>query len=204
MSNRPNPDALRIDDLGARLSEREWIDLARSGDPVAERRLYEAHVDRVYRLAFRMTGSDDLAQDFTQETFVRAFDRLGQFRGDAAFATWLHAIAVRVVLNAMRKVKRLRRRETELNEAAHSTDRRGSWSGGAGSDPILRARLVEAIDRLPERYRLAFVMHDVEGYTHEEIGEAMGVETGTSKSLVSRARSKLREALHPFAGEWAR
>ena len=178
------------------MSERRLVDRVLAGDATAERELYDAHVDRIYRLAFRMTGSDDLAQDFTQEAFLRAFDRLDQFRGDAALGTWLHAIAVRVVLNGMRKVKRFRQREMDLNDSILPAN------PAPRAEPDVRARLERAIDDLPERYRLTFVMHDVEGYTHREIADALGVETGTSKSLLSRARARLREALADFAEEW--
>jgi RNA polymerase sigma-70 factor, ECF subfamily len=178
------------------VDERDLIARVRAGDGAAERALYDAHVDRVYRLAYRLAGDDELARDFTQETFIRAFEKLDGFRGDAALSTWLHAIATSVVLNGLRKVKRFRRRETDL-EAADGV------SGGArAAEPDLKVRLRTAIDGLPEKYRLVFVMHDVEGYTHEEIGAALGVETGTSKAQLSRARAKLRDALSDFAGEW--
>ena len=88
------------------MDESQLIARVRAGDSAAERALYDAHVDRVYRLAFRLAGDDALAQDFTQETFIRAFDRLGSFRGEAAFSTWLHTITTTVVLNGLRKVKR--------------------------------------------------------------------------------------------------
>jgi len=178
------------------VDEREVIARVRAGDGAAERALYEAHVDRVYRLAYRLTGDDDLARDYTQETFIRAFERLASFRGEAALSTWLHSIATSVVLNGLRKVKRFRGRETDLERADGVTGARRS------AEPDLKDRLHHAIDELPERYRLVFVMHDVEGYTHEEIGAALGVETGTSKAQLSRARAKLREALADFAGEW--
>jgi RNA polymerase sigma-70 factor (ECF subfamily) len=178
------------------VDEREVIARVRAGDGAAERALYEAHVDRVYRLAYRMAGDDELARDFTQETFIRAFERLDSFRGEAALSTWLHAIATSVVLNGLRKRKRARDRETDL-EAAD-----GVAGAGRAAEPDLKDRLHRAIDDLPERYRLVFVMHDVEGYTHEEIGAALGVETGTSKAQLSRARAKLRAALSDFAGEW--
>ena len=178
------------------MDESQLIARVRAGDSAAERTLYDAHVDRVYRLAFRLAGDDALAQDFTQETFIRAFDRLGSFRGDAAFSTWLHTITTTVVLNGLRKVKRLRQRETDIDDAqALGVTRREA-------EPDLKARLMRAIDELPEGYRTVFVMHDVEGYTHEEIGAALGVATGTSKAQLSRARAKLRVALSDFAGEW--
>lgn len=179
------------------MDERELIDRVRAGDTVAERALYDRHVDRVYRLAFRMAGDGDLAQEFTQDTFVRAFDKIGEFRGEAAFSTWLHTVATSVILNGLRKVKRLRTRETDLEDAHHVASARQE------ADPDLKQRLQVAIDALPTHYRLVFVMHDVEGYTHEEIGGALGVETGTSKAQLSRARAKLREALKDFAPRWA-
>ena len=178
------------------MDETQLIARVRAGESDAARALYDAHVDRVYRLAFRLAGDDALAQDFTQETFIRAFDRLGSFRGDAAFSTWLHTITTTVVLNGLRKVKRLRQRETDIDDAqAIGVIKRDS-------EPDLKMRLTKAIDELPEGYRTVFVMHDVEGYTHEEIGAALGVETGTSKAQLSRARAKLRVALADFAGEW--
>lgn len=99
------------------MGSNQLVAQARAGDPAAERALFEAHVDRVYRLAFRMTGDTDLAEDRTQETFRRAFAKLEEFRGDAALSTWLHAITTRVVLNGLRKVRRLRQRETALDAA---------------------------------------------------------------------------------------
>jgi RNA polymerase sigma-70 factor (ECF subfamily) len=167
------------------------------GDPAAERSLYEAHVDRVYRLTYRMTGDDDLAQEFTQETFIRAFDRLKQFRGDAALSTWLHSIAVSVVDVSLKKVKRLHKRQVDLKETGEMA------RYPVEAEPDLKERLAAAIDELPLGYRTVFVMHDVEGYKHEEIATALGVSSGTSKAQLSRARAKLRKALADFAEEWA-
>ena len=179
------------------MDERDLINRVRAGDGIAERALYDAHVDRVYRLAYRLAGNDALAQDFTQETFIRAFERLDTFRGDSALSTWLHAITTTVVLNGLRKVKRFRQRETDLEAADAVT------GGQREAEPDLKTRLRRAIDALPHGYRTVFVMHDIEGYTHEEIGVALGVETGTSKAQLSRARAKLRVALADFAGESA-
>ena len=180
------------------MDDRELIARVRAGDPAAERALYDAHVDRVYRLSYRMAGDDDLARDFTQETFIRAFEKLDTFRGESALSTWLHSIATSVALNGLRKVKRFRKREADLEEA-------DGMSGGAPrAEPDLKRRLAAAIDGLPEGYRTVFLLHDVEGYTHEEIGAALDIETGTSKAQLSRARAKLRDALADFAGEWIR
>lgn len=180
------------------VNDTELIQGVLRGDPAAERALYDAHVDRVYRLAFRMTGDDDLAQEYTQETFIRVFQRLKDFRGDSALATWVHSIAVSIVLNGLRKVKRFRQREVDYDEAPELSVE------PPNTEPKIRQRLRTAIDALSERYRLVFLMHDVEGFTHEEIGSALSVAVGTSKATLFRARAKLREQLGDLAKEYAR
>jgi RNA polymerase sigma-70 factor, ECF subfamily len=178
------------------VDDRELIARVRAGDGAAERALYEAHVDRVYRLAYRLAGDDELAREFTQDTFVRAFERLDTFRGEAKLSTWLYAIATSVVLNGLRKVRRFRQREADLELAT------AVRTPGRTAEPDLKRELARAIDDLSPGYRAVFVMHDVEGYTHEEIGAALGIESGTSKAQLSRARAKLRQSLAAFAGEW--
>lgn len=178
------------------MSENELVARAAGGDEAAQRDLYDAHVDRVYRLACRLAGDDELARDFTQETFIRAFDRLPSFRRESSFGTWLYTIAMSVALNGLRSVRRLRTREVAI-ESAESLG-----SSPRGADPDLRDRLYRAIDELPTGYRTVFLMHDVEGYTHEEIGGALGITAGTSKAQLFRARARLREALADFAGAW--
>jgi RNA polymerase sigma-70 factor (ECF subfamily) len=165
------------------------VERAREGDGRAFRTLYDMNVDRIYRLAYRMAGEEDLAMDFTQEAFVRAYQRLDQFRGDAAFSTWLHSITVSVALNGLRKVDRHRKRERPLEDAARSVPRAKS------TDPGVRERIEGAVDDLPEIYRTVFLMHDLEGFSHGEIAETLGVAEGTSKARLSRARAKLRESL---------
>jgi len=185
-------------ELGGSLDDAELVARVMEGDERAERALYDAHVDRVFRLAYRMAGDEGLAREFTQDTFVRVFDRIGQFRGEAALGTWIGAVAGTVVLNGLRRVKRIREREVELDEV-------GAVSGGSRrAEPDLKERLRHAIDALPDKYRAVFVMHDVEGYTHDEIAETLGMRPGTSKAQLFRARAKLRESLAAFAGEWAR
>lgn len=178
------------------VSERQLIAGVIAGDRTAGRALYETHAPRVYRLVFRIADDEELARDCTQEAFIRAFERLGDFRGDSAFGTWLHRIAVTVTLNAMRKRKRWWKRETSL-EAAEEVH-----AAPAKADPDLRDRLRAAIDALPEIYRLVVLMHDVEEYTHVEIAGALGIPVGTSKARLSAARAKLRKALADFAEEW--
>ena len=168
------------------VTEHQLIDGALQGDPTAERAIYDRHVDRIYRLAYRLTGDEALAQEFTQDTFVRAFERLDGFRRESALGTWLYAIARSVIYNGLRKVRRRQSRHVGLEEI----------------QPDLKKRLREAIDGLPIGYKTVFVMHEIEGYTHDEIAETLGVQTGTSKAQLSRARARLREELAEFAEEW--
>lgn len=181
------------------MSEQTLIERVLDGDEAAARQLYDDHVDRVYRLCYRMAGDEELAREFTQETFIRAFGRLEQFRGDAALSTWLYSITRTVTLNGLRKVKRTRTREVEMDELSTlpAAPRRPR------SEPDLKDRLHAAIDRLPDIYRMVFVMHDVEGYTHDEIGSSLEVATGTSKARLHRARRMLQDELSDFAEEFA-
>lgn len=180
------------------MSEQELVDRARKGDEEAFRALYDRNVDRVYRLAYRFAGEDALARDFTQEAFLRAWTRLGQFRGDAAFSTWLHSIAVSVSLNGLRKIDRHRTRERSLEDAGPF-----STPGRAGrAEPDLKEHIREAVDGLSEIYRTVFLMHDLEGYSHREIAATLDVAEGTSKARLSRARAKLRSALGDIAEEY--
>jgi RNA polymerase sigma-70 factor (ECF subfamily) len=179
------------------LKELELVERARAGDQVAFRALYEASVERIFRLTYRMAGDEDLARDFTQETFLRAWQRLDQFRGDAAFSTWLHSIAVSVSLNGLRKIDRHRKRERSLEDAAPVA------SGSRRIDGQARDRLKGAVDALPEMYRVVFLMHDLEGYSHGEIAQALGVAEGTSKARLFRARRRLRESLGEAMQEYA-
>lgn len=178
------------------MDDRKLVQRVKDGDPAAERALYDAHVDRVYGLAYRMTGDETLARDLTQDAFVRAFDRIDSFRGDSALSTWLHTVTTSVVLNGLRKVRRIREREADLDYA------RGTAQQDQRAEPDLRDRLHAAIAGLPDGYRKVFVMHDVEGYTHQEIARALGVAEGTSKAQLSRARAKLRVELADYAEEW--
>src|SRR5687767_7457076 len=195
ISPKPMPRAATLRDESVPPDERALIARVLDGDRVAGRQLYEAHAPRVHRLVYRICGDAELAQDFTQDAFVRAFDQLGNFRGEAAFGTWLHRIAVTVTLNGMRKVRRLRERETPLDDEA------GLGTVSHRADPDLRSRIAAAIDALPEGTRLTLIMHDIEGYTHAEIAESLGIAEGTSKSRLFDARGRLRQALAAFVKE---
>jgi RNA polymerase sigma-70 factor (ECF subfamily) len=166
--------------------------LAAGGDRRAFERLYRAHVQRVYSLCARMCGDRRRAEELTQDVFVRAWEKLTLFRGESAFSTWLHRLAVNVVLNA---------RKSEGRERSRIEDDDGEGDGVAGL-PAPTARhhaerldLEAAIAGLPPGARRVFVLHDVEGYKHEEIAEMLGVTAGGSKAQLHRARMLLREAL---------
>lgn len=177
-------------------NEQTLITQVLDGDRGAARTLYEAHVHRVHRLVFRLCGDEDLTHDLTQDVFIRAFDQLSRFRGEAAFSTWIHRIAVSVTLNALRKVRRLRTRELSLEGASHVPD-----ETSAPSDPELRERLTRAIEALPAGARASVILHDIEGYTHVEIAAMLGIAVGTSKARLFDARVKLRQALADYARE---
>ena len=169
------------------MSEAQLIRSAGDGDAQAVRALYERYAPRVYAVVRRIDGDDDLAQDYAQEAWIRAIRALPTFRGDARFSTWLHRIAVNAALQAIRRTETLSRREAPMPESVPV--------GPRVADTLLQHRLEAALDRLPEGMREVLILHDVEGYTHEEIGEVLGVATGTSKSQLFKARAKMRSLL---------
>lgn len=179
------------------MQERELVEQVLMGDKAAQRTFYDNHVDQIYRLAYRMTGDEASALDCTQNTFIQLFDKLGTFRGEAALSTWVHAVAVSIILQWRRKTQRLRRREVAM-EAAEESSVPSSVFDGIVDEAIRRA-----IAALASRYRVVVVMHDIEGYTHEEIGAALGIAPGTSKVRLSRARKQLKHALAGYAGDLA-
>ena len=173
------------------MNETQLIAQVIAGDRLAGRALYDMHASRVYSLAYRLSGDAEKAREFTQDTFIRAFSRLQQFRGDAAFSTWLHRIVVTVVSNARRSEIRFAR-EVALDEA-HSIE-----VTAPEADPDLKECITRAVENLSEAYRTTLVMHDIEGYTHAEIAGILGVPEGTCKSRLSAARAQLREDLAAF------
>jgi RNA polymerase sigma-70 factor (ECF subfamily) len=183
----------------ARVNESDLIARVLAGDRIAARELYDAHVGRVHRLAYRLTGDVQTAHEVTQDTFVKALSQLDRFRGDAALSTWLHRITVSIALNAVRRTKRLHGREAPIEDAESHV---ATWGNpGDGIDPVVRDRLHTAIDALPDIYRTTLIMHEFEGYSHTEIAEALGVAVGTCKSRLFIARAQLRAALRDLEGE---
>lgn len=171
------------------MDDSELIAGARAGDRMAARRLYDRHAPRVYRLIYRSVGDEELAREYTQDTFVKVFQRLDQYRGESAFSTWLHSVAMSMLFTGLRRLKRVRARELELSTAVTLPSR------DEATDPHLRERLQSELERLPPRLRIPIVLHDVEGYTHREIGQMLDIPEGTSKARLSEARARLRVAL---------
>jgi RNA polymerase sigma-70 factor (ECF subfamily) len=172
----------------------QLIARAQRGDEEAFAALFEAHKRRVYSLCLRMTGNVAEAEDLTQEAFLQLFRKISTFRGESAFSTWLHRLAVNVVLMHLRK-KGLS--QISLDEKENSQG--DSVKRDYGDDDrrlvgsIDRITLTRAIEELPPGYRSVFILHDVEGYEHNEIAEIMNCSIGNSKSQLHKARLKLRE-----------
>jgi RNA polymerase sigma-70 factor (ECF subfamily) len=179
------------------------VDRARSGDVAAFEQLYRREVGRVYALCLRMTGDGIRARELTQSVFVRAWDRLGSFRGESQLSSWLHRIAVNEVLIEARSERRRRARvvlaEDEAPEHDKSSGARTDASALAGvtqpADTESRIDLERAIAALPPGARTVFVLHDIEGYRHEEISRMTGSAEGTLRAQLHRARKLLMEAL---------
>lgn len=168
-------------------ADAEDVARAQRGDTRAFERLYRANVSRVWSLARRMIGPA-FAGEITQDVFVRAWEKIGTFRGDAAFSTWLHRVAVNVILHR-RQALRVERERFDAGEDALEAVPTGPKGTDAGMD------VASAIEKLPQGARAVFVLHDVEGYKHEEIAELLGVTSGTSKAQLHRARMILRRHL---------
>jgi RNA polymerase sigma-70 factor, ECF subfamily len=189
----------------AGISEAEAIEKAKQGDAQAFEVLYNLHKRRVYSLCLRMTANAAEADDLTQEAFLQLYRKIATFRGESAFSTWLHRLAVNVVLMRLRK-KGLSvvpiEETTETEEEAPKKDLGAEDTRLAAS--IDRLQLQRAIERLPPGYRSIFVLHDVEGYEHNEIAELVGCSIGNSKSQLHKARLKLREFLKTSRAEKAK
>jgi RNA polymerase sigma-70 factor (ECF subfamily) len=167
----------------------EVIRRAQRGDQAAFQQLYREHVGRVYALCLRLTGNAALAEERTQDVFVRVWRKLGSFRGESAFSSWLHRVTVNVVFMERRAAGR-RWARVEATADPEALER-----GREGPSPALALDLERAIAALPDGARQVFVLHDVEGYRHEEIAGLVGIAVGTSKAQLFRARRLLRESL---------
>lgn len=182
LAEQPTTDEPRSPDLTVRR--------AQQGETAAFEQLYHAHVGRVYALCLRLCGDSARAEELTQDVFVRAWEKLESFQGKSAFSTWLHRLAVNVVLGD-------RRSEGVRVHRVFSTDEPEKYETPStrASDPGTAMDLERAIAQLPPGARSVFVLHDVEGYKHEEIAQMQGSAVGTCKAQLHRARRLLREAL---------
>lgn len=169
------------------MNEADCIRRAQQGDAEAIRDLYRRYAPRVHAVVRRLAGEDALAEDWAQEAWVRVFRALPAFRGDARFSTWVHRIAVNSALHGRRWRERRVSRESPLELEREQS--------GRGDQVVLRISLERALDELPDGMRQILVLHDVEGYTHDEIGELLGIAAGTSKSQLFKARARLRGLL---------
>ena len=188
------------------MNEAETIDRAKLGDAECFKSLYDHHKRRVYGLCLRMTGDTDAAEDLTQEAFLQLHRKIATFRGDSAFSTWLHRLAINVVLMQLRK-RGLQ--VISLDEAMEpAPEERAGRSFGAAdltlAGAIDRMALEHAVNDLPAGYRLIFVLHDIEGYEHNEIASMLDCSIGNSKSQLHKARLRLREALRSYPRQEAR
>jgi RNA polymerase sigma-70 factor, ECF subfamily len=189
------------------LTEAEAIRLAQAGNAAAFEFLYRLHGRRVYALCLRMVGNPADAEDLMQEAFLQLFRKIGTFRGESAFSTWLHRMTVNVVLMRLRK-KSL---PTDSLEEAMEPDAENSAPKRDVGAPDLRltgavdrVNLERCIEKLPPGYRSVFVLHDVQGYEHNEIADIMGCSVGNSKSQLHKARTRLRDLLQEELRQQAR
>jgi RNA polymerase sigma-70 factor (ECF subfamily) len=189
------------------ISEAEAIRRAQQGDADAFERIYHLHSRRVYALCLRMVGNTAEAEDLTQEAFLQLFRKIGTFRGESAFSTWLHRLSVNVVLMRLRK-KSLA--QTSLEEATEPDEESGGPRKDVGgpdvrlSGSVDRVNIERAVQQLPPGYKSIFVLHDVQGYEHNEIAVIMNCSIGNSKSQLHKARMRLRELLQEEARSMAR
>ena len=188
-----------IEEPKQKLPMAEAIRRAQDGDANAFEYLYNSHCKRVYGICLRMLRNKSDAEDLTQQVFLRVFQKIGTFRGDSSFSTWLHRVTVNAVLMHLR-----RKRPQEL----HLDDQKPAPPDSEGPhefapddvsmpDTIERLNLSRAIRKLPPGYKRLFLLHDVMGYEHSEIAELVGCSVGCSKSQVHKARKRLRQSLQP-------
>ena len=173
----------------SRVDGADDVALAARGDVRAFERVYQAHLPKVFSLVRRMTGGRD-ADELTQDVFVRLWQKLGSFRGEAQFATWLHRLAVNVVIERFRTETTRRQRHLDGEEIFDTLPAASRRSGDLAMD------FETALAKLPDGAREIFVLHDVEGYKHQEIASLLGISPGTSKAQLHRARMILRKHLN--------
>ncbi len=183
--------------------EAKTIHKAQKGDAAAFESIYRKHSRHVYALCLRMIGNQAEAEDLTQEAFLRVFRKIQTFRGDSAFSTWLHRLAVNVVLMHLRKKKLPAVSLDETTKSNEEDAPAGSELGGPDASLaglIDRVNIKRAVEQLPTADKMVFVLHDIQGYKHQEIAEIMDSTVGTSKGRLHRAHRRLRDMLRELVG----
>jgi RNA polymerase sigma-70 factor, ECF subfamily len=188
----------------ADMTDADVVHLAQSGDAAAFERIYRKHMGKVFALCLRMAGNRTEAEDLAQEVFMQLFRKIGQFRGESAFSTWLHRLCINVVLMRFRKktvaetsLDTLTKPEEEVSAPPREFGGPDLRLNGVVDRIILQA----AINELPRGYKAMFVLHDVEGYDHSEIARMTGCSVGNSKSQLHKARLQLRKLLRKALGD---
>jgi RNA polymerase sigma-70 factor, ECF subfamily len=186
------------------LTDADVVRLAQQGDAAAFEQIYRTHSRRVYSLCMRMIGNPADAEDFTQDAFLQLFRKIHTFHGASAFSTWLHRLTVNIVLMKLRKKTLPVDSIDESAEPDEETGKRRPELGGPDlrlNGSIDRVHLQRAVDQLPPGYKQMFILHDVEGYRHEEIARILGCSAGNCKSQLHKARMRLRDLLQKAIGD---
>lgn len=177
------------------VSDFELAQATAAGDEMAFEQIYRAHARKVYSLCLRLLRNPTEAEDVTQDVFVRLYRKIGTFQGDAALSTWLYRLTVNTVLMHVRRQQRKQKEQPMDDDSLQHLAEGRPLKRRAEVSLIDRIDLERAIRRLPTGYRLVLVLHDVEGYEHEEIAQMLGIREGTSKSQLHKARLKMRKLL---------
>jgi RNA polymerase sigma-70 factor (ECF subfamily) len=182
------------------MTDENVVRLAQQGDAVAFERIYRLHSRKVYTLCLRMVGDRTEAEDLTQEVFLQLFRKINTFRGESAFSTWLHRMSVNIVLMRFRRKNVANESLEAITNPEEGSNAPSKEFGGPDlrlKGVVDRVTLETAINELPPGYKAMFILHDVQGYNHDEIAEIFGCTAGNSKSQVHKARTRLRELLQP-------
>ncbi len=174
----------------------ELIQRCQNGDRKAQYELYQSYKDWVYNITYRMTNNKQETEDISQMVFLQVFRKIDSFRGDSAFSSWIYRITVNICINQLRKEKQRKGKTT--SEPSNSQNSYAKEYSDKGDKFNIKPYLEKAIRALPEGYRMTFILHDMEGYNHKEIGIMMNIAEGTSKSQLHKARKELKSFLEPY------
>jgi len=177
------------------IQESRLINKCKKGNVKAFKSLYDLHKEKLYNVAYRILGNHEDTEDSLQDVFIIIYQKITDFRGDAAFSTWLYRIAVNTCLNKLRMSK------PNINSEFSENEINRDFPYVKKNDQMTNMILDQEIQNLPTGYRTVFILYEVEGFTHEEIGEILDISAGTSKSQLSRAKHRLKKRLTPYLDE---